>query len=117
MSTNPRFGFAVINVKDIAKAKVFYTEVLGLTIQREAPNYIQFEHFSIASDNPGASAPVELYWLVEDAEAAHRDFTARGADCSPVEKKPFGKVFAAKDPDGGERFILEFAASRPSQAV
>jgi catechol 2,3-dioxygenase-like lactoylglutathione lyase family enzyme len=117
MSTNPRFGFAVINVKDIAKAKVFYTEVLGLTIQREAPNYIQFEHFSIASDNPGASASGELFWLVEDAEAAHRDLTGRGANCSAVEKKPFGKVFSAKDPDGGQRFILEFAASRPSQAV
>ncbi|MDB4973734.1 MAG: hypothetical protein JWN48_2075 [Myxococcaceae bacterium] len=116
MSTNPRFGFAVANVKDIVKAKRFYAEVLGLKIQREAPNYIQFENFAIASDNPDATSPLELYWLVEEAQAAHQELTARGATCSAVEAKPFGKVFSTQDPDGGERFVLELAAARPSKA-
>ncbi len=117
MSTNLRFGFAVANVKDIAKAKRFYTEVLGLKVQREAPNYIQFENFAIGSDNPDATSPLELYWLVDDADAAHRELTARGATCTPVAAKPFGKVFSTKDPDGGERFVLELSAARPSKAV
>jgi catechol 2,3-dioxygenase-like lactoylglutathione lyase family enzyme len=116
MSTHLRFGFAVNNVKDIAKAKRFYTEVLGLEIQREAPNFIQFEHFAIASDNPEATSPIELYWLVDDAEAARRDLSARGATCSAVDSKPFGKLFTLKDPERGERFVLEFAAARPSKA-
>lgn len=115
MATNLRFGFAVANVEDIAKAKTFYTEVLGLKVQREAPNYIQFENFAVASDNPGAKSPVELYWLVDDAEAAHRDIAGRGAACSEIEAKPFGKVFTAKDPDGAERYILQFSATRPSK--
>ncbi|HYQ43241.1 MAG TPA: VOC family protein [Polyangiaceae bacterium] len=117
MSTNLRFGFAVANVKDIAKAKTFYTEVLGLKVQREAPNFIQFEHFAIASDNPEATSPLELYWLVDDAEATRRELAARGASCSSVDAKPFGKLFTVKDPDGGERFLLEFASARPSKAL
>lgn len=117
MSNNLRFGFVVANVKDIAKAKRFYTEVLGLTIQREAPTFIQFETFAIASDNPGATAELELYWLVDDADAAHRELTARGATCTAVDAKPFGKVFSTKDPGGGERFVLQLAAARPSKAV
>lgn len=117
MTNDLRFGFAVANVKDIAKARRFYTEVLGLQVKREAPNFIQFETFAIASDNPSATTPVELYWLVDDAEAARGALTARGAVCTAVEAKPFGKVFSTKDPDGGERFVLEFAAARPSKAV
>lgn len=117
MSINLKFGFAVANVKNIAQSKRFHTEVLGLKVQREAPNYVQFESFAIASDNPEATTPIELYWLTDDADAAHRELTARGATCTPVAAKPFGKVFSAKDPDGGERFILQLAATRPSKAV
>jgi catechol 2,3-dioxygenase-like lactoylglutathione lyase family enzyme len=117
MATKPRFGFAVVNVKDIAQAKRFYTEVLGLEVQREAPGFVQFDHFAVATDTPNPKSPTELYWLVDDAEGAHRDLTARGAACSPVETKPFGKLFTLKDPDGHERFVLELAASRPSKPV
>lgn len=117
MSYHPRFGFAVTNVRDIAKAKAFYAEVLGFKIQREAPNFVQFEHFAIASDNPDATSAIELYWLVDDAEAARRELSARGATCSPVNAKPFGKLFTVNDPDGGERFFLELAAARPSKAM
>ena len=117
MSIQLRFGFTVANVKDIAKAKRFYTEVLGLQVQREAPNFIQFETFAIASDNPEATSPLELYWLVDDADAAQRELSARGASCSAVASKPFGKVFTTKDPDGEQRFILQLAASRPSKSV
>jgi catechol 2,3-dioxygenase-like lactoylglutathione lyase family enzyme len=117
MALHPRFGFAVVNVKDLAKARRFYAEDLGLQVQREAPGFIQFDHFAIASDNPAAATATELYWLVDDAGAAHRELGERGAACSPVETKPFGKLFTLKDPDGHERFVLELAASRPSKAV
>lgn len=117
MSENLRFGFAVANVKDIAKARRFYTEVLGLKVQREAPTFVQFENFAIASDNPEATSPLELYWVVDDAEAAHRELSARGATCSAVDSKPFGKLFSTKDTDGAERFVLQLAANRPSKTA
>lgn len=117
MPTHLRFGFAVANVRDIVRARRFYAETIGLEIQRESPEFVQFEHFAIASDNPSASSPAELYWLVDDAEAAHRDLAARGATCSPVEVKPFGRLFSVRDPDNHQRFILELSASRPSKPV
>jgi len=35
----------------------------------------------------------------------------------PLEAKPFGKVFAIRDPAGRPRYILEWAKERPSQPV
>jgi catechol 2,3-dioxygenase-like lactoylglutathione lyase family enzyme len=72
MPSGLRFGFVVEYVKDITAARRFYVEVLGLTVEREHPTYIQFDHFAIASDAPmGGGGEPELYWLVDDAE---RDF-------------------------------------------
>jgi len=112
-----RFGFVVANVKDVVAARHFYENVLGLTVQREAPNFIQFENFAVASDNPDATAPLELYWLVDDIERARDNLTSRGADCTDIDQKPFGSLFSTTDPDGGQRFVLQLAAQRPSTAV
>src|SRR5512140_1141769 len=118
MSIKPRFGFVVEYVKDIEASKSFYVDVLGLQMQRYHPTFVQFESFAIASDQPleGNGAP-ELYWLVDDADAAYREL-ARNAEVSlPLTQKPFGKVFAIKDPDGRPRYLLELARNRPSQTV
>jgi len=116
MATHARFGFAVANVKDVQKAKRFYTEVLGLKVQREAPAFVQFESFAIASDGPiTPGASTELYWLVDDAEAARTELSNRGAVPGPIDTKPFGKLFSVTDPDGEPRWILELAAARPSK--
>jgi len=117
--TAPRFGFVVVYVKDIAKAKRFYTEVLGLSIEREAPQFIQFEHFALAADErvlKGSSEP-EVYWLVDDADAAHREMGAKAEITRKLEALPFGKVFGVRDPDGQTCLVLELARNRPSKAV
>ena len=117
MGAQPRFGFVVVYVKDIEQAKRFYVESLGLEVEREAPNFVQFEHFALAGDEPlSKDGGPELYWLVDDAEAAHREMAAR-AQVGPLETKPFGKVFNLRDPDGGTRFVLELAKNRPSKAA
>jgi catechol 2,3-dioxygenase-like lactoylglutathione lyase family enzyme len=118
MAAQPRFGFVVVYAKDLDKAKRFYAESLGLKVEREAPNFIQFEHFAVASDEPlSPKGEPELYWLVDDAEAAYRQLAAKAPVSRPLESKPFGKVFAVRDPDGGDRFVLELARNRPSKAV
>ncbi len=118
MTASPRFGFAIVYVKDIEKAKRYYVDVLGLKVEREAPTFVQFDHFAIASDTPlGAPGDVELYWLVDDAESALRALGERAPVSRPLEAKPFGKVFGVRDPDGGTRFVLELSKSRPSKAV
>jgi catechol 2,3-dioxygenase-like lactoylglutathione lyase family enzyme len=113
-----RFGFAIVYVEDIEAAKRFYVDSLGLKVEREAPTFVQFEHFAIASDAPlGGGGEPELYWLVDDAEAAYRNLGTSSPISRPLETKPFGKVFGVRDPAGGTRFVLELAKNRPSKAV
>jgi len=118
MGSAPKFGFALEYVSDVDAAKRFYEEVLGLRVERYHPTYVQFEHFAIASDESltGTNEP-ELYWLVDDAEAAFAELSQKGEVSLPLEQKPFGKVFAMKDPAGRPRFVLELARTRPSQEV
>jgi predicted enzyme related to lactoylglutathione lyase len=123
MANQPRFGFVVEYVDDVATAKSFYVDVLGLTIERESPDFIQFSdpagvNFAIASDQSllGGRDP-EIYWVVDDATALF-DRLANKAEVSlPLTTKPFGTVFGLKDPAGQTQFFVEFARTRPSQTV
>jgi catechol 2,3-dioxygenase-like lactoylglutathione lyase family enzyme len=118
MKKKARFGFVVEYVKDIETAKRFYVEVMGLEVERYHPTYVQFESFAIAGDKSltGDDGP-ELYWLVDDAEAAFADLSLKAEISLPLEQKPFGKVFGIIDPDGRPRYLLELTKDRPSKAV
>jgi catechol 2,3-dioxygenase-like lactoylglutathione lyase family enzyme len=116
--TAPKFGFALEYVKDIAEARRFYTDVLGLAVAREHPNYVEFENFAIATDESmsGKDEP-ELYWLVDDAQAAYDTMSSRAKVSTALQDMPFGRLFAVEDPAGRPRYVLELAKVRPSQAV
>lgn len=118
MSDKLKFGFIVEYVKDIEVSRRFYEEVFGLKVERYHPTFVQFETFAIASDEPmaGGDQP-ELYWLVEDAEAAFKALSQKAKVSLPLTQKGFGKVFGIKDPDGRPRYLLELAKERPSQAI
>ena len=118
MAGSARFGFALEYVADVDAAMRFYRDVLGLKVERYHPTYVQFEHFALASDESlGGSREPELYWLVDDAEAAFRDLSQKAEVTLPLKQMPFGKVFAVKDPAGRPRYLLELAQNRPSQPV
>jgi predicted enzyme related to lactoylglutathione lyase len=118
MDSAPKFGFAIEYVTDIAASTRFYAEVLGLRIQRTSPTFVQFQNFAIAGDESmDGKNELELYWLVEDAEAAYAELAQKASVSMPLRQLPFGKVFGITDPDGRPRYLLELAASRPSQAV
>ncbi len=123
MASRPRFGFALEYVSDIEAAKRFYVEVLGLEVEREAPTFVQFkdqagDYFAIASDESMTGrGDLELYWLVDDAEAAFRDLSRKAEVTLSLKQMPFGKVFGIKDPAGQPRYLLELAQSRPSRLV
>ena len=115
--SQPQFGFVVQYVKDIAAARRFYEEVMGLPVQRSHPTFVQFDKFAIASDEPmaGQGEP-ELYWLVDDAEAAIAKLSRKAEVSLPLKEQPFGKVFGIRDADGEPRYLLELAKNRPSRA-
>jgi catechol 2,3-dioxygenase-like lactoylglutathione lyase family enzyme len=119
----PRFGFVVSYVEDVAAAKRFYVEVLGLEVDRDHPTFVQFRdpagsYFAVAGDESltGENVP-ELYWLVDDAAAAQQALSEKTEISLPLEERPFGKVFAVRDPDGQQRFLLELARNRPSRQM
>jgi predicted enzyme related to lactoylglutathione lyase len=117
-SVQPRFGFVIDYVNDVEASRRFYEEQLGIKAQRVHPTFVQFEHFAIAGDEPlNGTGDSEVYWLVDDAEAALKELSAKAEVSVPMRELPFGKVFAVKEPEGRPRFILQLAASRPSQVV
>jgi catechol 2,3-dioxygenase-like lactoylglutathione lyase family enzyme len=116
VSSKPTFGFALEYVTDIEAAKRFYVDVLGLDVEREHPTFVQFTSFAIASDESlGGGDDPELYWLVDDAEAAFRDLSPKAEVSLPLKQMPFGKVFGIKDPAGRPRYLVELAPDRPSR--
>jgi predicted enzyme related to lactoylglutathione lyase len=118
-TSTPEFAFALEYVTDIETAKRFYVEVMGFEIGREAAEFIQFkELFAVASDESmDGGTGLELYWTVDDAEAAFKDLSEKAELTLPLTAKPFGKVFGVKDPSGAPRYLVEFARNRPSQAA
>ncbi len=116
-----RFAFALEYVSDIEAAKRFYVDILGLEVEREAPVFIQFKdtagaRFAVASDAPLSGDPgLELYWLVNDAEAAFREFAPKAEIGLALTQRPFGTVFGIKDPAGQSHYLVEFAQNRPSE--
>ena len=123
MASGPRFGLIVEYVDDVAAAKPFYTDVMGLTVEREDPAFIQFSdaagvNLGIASDASlsGTRQP-EVYWVVEDAEAALHALPKSAEISYPITEQPFGTVFGVRDPAGQPQYFLEFARERPSAAV
>jgi predicted enzyme related to lactoylglutathione lyase len=118
MNNKPEFGFVLEYVTDMETVKRFYVEVLGLNVERESPTFVQFGHFALASDEAmSATRDPEIYWVVEDAEAALNDFSQKAEISLPLRQMPFGKVFGLKDPGGQAIYFVEFARTRPSQSV
>jgi catechol 2,3-dioxygenase-like lactoylglutathione lyase family enzyme len=118
MINKAKFGFVLEYVTDIEATRRFYVEVLGLEVERYSPAFIQFNNFAIASDESiGGTREPEVYWVVEDAEAAYKDFSQKGEISLPLKQMPFGKVFGIKDPAGQPQYLVEFAKDRPSQPV
>jgi predicted enzyme related to lactoylglutathione lyase len=118
--TSARFAFALEYVDDVQPMKRFCTEVLGLQVEREAPTFVQFKDaaFAIASDESMTdSRDPELWWVVDNAEAALSEISARAEVSMPLRQMPFGTCFGVKDPSGQRHYLLEFARTRPSQSV
>src|SRR5205809_6370409 len=115
MATQPKFCLALDHVPDLQAAKRFYVDVLGLEVEMEQDGFVQFKssagaNFAIASPDQSTigSAEPEMWWTVDDAEAALAELSARDAEMTmPLSQMPFGKCFAVKDPAGQPRFILE----------
>lgn len=105
-------NFVLIHVDDVASARTFYTEKLGLTVADEQPGFVQFgqpggQGAAFAVVERGAEVP-ELWWDVEDIDTAYAELKQWGVEVlSEPEARPFGRTFAIKDPAGNTQHLLQ----------
>jgi predicted enzyme related to lactoylglutathione lyase len=76
--------YAYIPVKDVARARKFYEEKVGLKPKQEVAGGITYEFgkgtacFLYRTPNAGTSKASQAFWQVEDVEREVRELKARG---------------------------------------
>ncbi|HEV2579813.1 MAG TPA: VOC family protein, partial [Ktedonobacteraceae bacterium] len=99
-------NFVLMHVSDIDTVLPFYTEKLGFEIADQQPGFVQFKQpmgtgAILALSQEGDNTPVqhiELWWLVDDADATHAELAAKGVTIAePLQDQPFGRTFAIQD--------------------
>jgi catechol 2,3-dioxygenase-like lactoylglutathione lyase family enzyme len=117
-----RLELVLIPVSDVERAKSFYTDVAGFTLDHDhqlsdALRFVQLtppgSACSIAlgvglTDKPPGSAQVQV--VVPDANAAREELLARGLDVGEVQQFPWGSFVFFSDPDGNSWAIQQLPA-------
>jgi predicted enzyme related to lactoylglutathione lyase len=100
-------NFVILHVRDVAAARTFYTDALGLAVTAENPTFVQFQATggaTLALQHDEAAAPtgtIELWWQAPAVDATFAQLRERGvAIVSEPTDQPFGRTVAIKDPEG-----------------
>lgn len=109
-----KMGIVILMVRDIARSKKFYTEVIGLKVEESQSN----EQFvALITEGPllalqdvsSATAPqqtkqagsVEVGFNMNGVDDTFRRWKNAGVEVvKEPEDRPFGRYFLVKDPDG-----------------
>ena len=110
--------YAIVTTEDVPRARRFFIEKLGLSTEDDQGDiFSQFTTregtlWAVArAERREGTAPhgVELYLLVDDADAAYQTWKARGVEMvTEPHNEPFGRTFAFRDADG--RTLHAYAA-------
>ena len=104
----------ILRTQDLEAARAFYTDVMGMTIEVEAPNFLQAHpqdgqgpEFGIGVGEPGDGGP-QLWWRTEDADALHAALVAKGVRIVQEPKdEPFGRSLIFADPAGNHLYAYK----------
>lgn len=109
-----RVDFVSFLTQDIARAKRFYTEVLGLEIETEGESDLELRCGQVTLDifdpssigQPFASSPAGLALRVSDVDAARAELEAKGVafDGETIETSVCRQAWF-KDPDGNSLML------------
>jgi len=96
-------GHALLKVSDLTRSAQWWHDIgMREVEQNEHVAVLELRggtHLVLVPGQPKAGdAPFDL--MVEDLEATHRDWAARGISVGPIEKGRIHNAFAATDPDG-----------------
>jgi catechol 2,3-dioxygenase-like lactoylglutathione lyase family enzyme len=120
-----RLELVVVPVSDVDRAKAFYTDVAGFTLDHdhllsEELRFVQLtppgSACSIAfgvglTAKPPGSAHLQV--VVPDAQAAHDELLARGLDVGEVQQFPWGSFVFFSDPDGNSWAVQQLPQWAP----
>ena len=102
-------NFILLHTTDIAKARAFYVDVLGMAVESETPAFLQVTGSSepglslaLTAREPGvATAGRVLWWQVDDIEALRDRLAAAGVRITAEpQDEPFGRTLSFADPEG-----------------
>ena len=97
-------------VSDLEASTAFYRDMLGLAVNEAESipgQYVQFDlnggaimSLQAATEIPGG-APFEPALVVDNADATHAEWQAKGVDLLEAPNdKPFGRTFLFRTPEG-----------------
>ncbi len=93
-------NFIMLHVPDVEQARAFYTEKLGLVVDAQQPDFVQFKQ-------PMGHGAVFALGKAED------NATLQGAELvSKPTDEPFGRALAIKDPAGHTIHLLQLPSQR-----
>ena len=110
---NMRLELIAVPVSDVDRAKDFYVEKAGFTLDHD--HTISDELRFVQLTPPGSACSISigngiteaapgsydgLQVVVDDADTAHAELSARGVDVSEVQEFPWGRFVFFADPDG-----------------
>ena len=118
--------YAYIPAKDVARARKFYEQTLGLKAKEEYAGGVIYEFcqgtgcFLYPTPNAGTSRASQAFWQVDDVEREVAELKERGVEFEdydmPGEKSPSGVVTAGgakaawfKDSEGNILAIIQNA--------
>jgi catechol 2,3-dioxygenase-like lactoylglutathione lyase family enzyme len=115
-----KLELVVIPVSDVDRAKAFYVDKIGFVADHDhtVSEDIRFVQLTppgsacsiafgkgLTEAKPGSVEGLQV--VVTDADAAHAELLARGADVSDVKDLPWGRFVYFSDPDGNRWSIQE----------
>lgn len=100
-------NIVIIRTPDLAEARTFYAEVLGLKVEAEGPAFLQIESqdgkgstLGIGLGEPSDDGP-QIWWRTEDTDALHAMLVSKGVRIiQEPQDNPFGRSLIFSDPAG-----------------
>ena len=115
-----KLELVILPVSDVDRAKAFYVDKIGFVADHDhtVSEDIRFVQLTppgsacsiafgkgLTEAEPGSVEGMQV--VVTDADAAHAELLARGADVSDVKDLPWGRFVYFSDPDGNRWSIQE----------
>jgi catechol 2,3-dioxygenase-like lactoylglutathione lyase family enzyme len=97
-------GHAVLSVSDVNRSADFWREVGMREIERNAHVAVLElrggTHLVLVPGKPPPEADAPFDLMVDDLDATHAQWKARGLDPSPIERGRIHTAFTVRDPNG-----------------